>query len=210
MITHSFYPFGWSPPGLAAPWHFPDAGVWLLFAGSRREAIDWSRPLAGTGGDQTTLRVAAALVPGESRVFAVRAMSAAGVLEHSTHAAAVVALDENGNLPPTPLWPVFDTQATVLPTGEVRLAFSCDRQTGAARPYAFEILTDGGTGTIDTQHPLRTISAGEGEAIDVELTLSPSPPCRFAVRPVRAGRPGEMSDVTAAVSTPPALSIFRG
>ncbi len=168
------------------------------------ERIDWDNPVALLRSDQTSALVDHALVPHQRSVYAVRAVSARGVEEHSTHVVAYVELDETGRLLPPPLARPVDVTAEFERDGSLRLGFTYPASAGMASPDGFDILTDRGTGQLDTEQPLATIDQPAPGQLDFEIRLDrPQTDVLLAVRARSAGQPGPISP-TVLVAPPPA------
>ncbi len=73
--------------------------------------------------------------------------------------------------------------------GAVLLGFSCHPLPGMDTPTTFEVITDNGTGVMDTENPAATISASGLRETDFEVLVVPENlPARFAARARRDGK----------------------
>ncbi|MBS3734477.1 MAG: hypothetical protein KGY99_06070 [Phycisphaerae bacterium] len=171
------------------------------------DAVDYGQPVAWRQG-AGPVDVPIALSPGVRYVLAARAVSDAGILERNTHVLTTVEVNADGALlgapPPRP----EDVTADVLAAGDVRLAWSNRAALGLAEPDGFDVLSDGGTGTLDEDVPVATVDdvrPGQQE-FAVELP-APTSPLRLAVRARAAGRVGPISRPAPVYVPPPAASV---
>jgi len=132
----------------------------------------------------------------------LRAVSSADVEEHNTHVLCRAEIDDAGQLLPAALPVPFDITAESAAEDTVRVGFSCEVQPGYCQPSGFEILGDSGSGTIDEENPLASISWTDLTRADFLAEVPAAMlPAQFAVRAVgdgRQGRPSRIVTVAAA------------
>lgn len=152
-------------------------------------SIDYATLVAVAPLDSSTVSLALPLSYGQWHFLAARAVSAAGVEEHNTHVVCCAEVDETGVLAAPPLAAVTDLTAWADTDGEVVVGFSYQPPPGYAPAEQFEVLSDRGTGALDLQTPVETVSPGvsaDHEAVVVADVL----PALFAVRACANGRHG--------------------
>ncbi len=181
-----------------------------------RENVDYQTPLAWAPLDDWTGPVGLELSPNERHFLAARAVSAGGVEEQNTHVLCCVEVDEAGQLLPTALGPVSDLTAKAEPEGGVVIGYSYRPPPGCAQAEQFEVLSDGGSGSLDLQTPIAVIparvdSAGApGASQDYEAVVwADGLPAMFAVRACAVGRCGPIGPtVTVLAPVPPAPAVL--
>jgi lysophospholipase L1-like esterase len=173
-----------------------ELGGYNLYSGPTEGQIDWDTPVAYARPGQASL--ALPFQPGQAAVLAVRAVSAAGVVEHGGLALAHVAIDAAGQLLPPPLAEPSSLTALPLPgapgrspagPAEILVGFTCRTRDGMAAPSQFEVLSDHGTGELDLDTPVAVVSATAGRDEYQVVVSVASLPASFAVR----GRDGALT-----------------
>jgi hypothetical protein len=140
---------------------------------------------------------------GERYVFAARAVSQAGIEERNTSIFSYMETDELGGLMSAPLAQPDDVTAELVPNGCVLLGFSYRSSPGCQSSEAFDVFTDNGTGTLNLDAPVATITEFAREKEDFELLVEPAAlPAMFAVRASAGQRNGPLSRVVVAKSAP--------
>jgi hypothetical protein len=195
----------------APPFTGAVAGASLLYAtrGDARD-IDWDTPLA-----ILFPNASAAITPRELSVdvydaFAVRNVSAAGTVEHSTHVVALARRNAAGMLQSTVLPQPKRVSLSNVSDDRVQLTFVVHMAPGVTAPTAFDILGDDESGHFNLDEPLTTISAASGP-VPVRATVTVSRrPCRLAVRARRNESFGPLSRAVtvAALRVPPSPEIL--
>ncbi|MHC4981552.1 MAG: LamG-like jellyroll fold domain-containing protein [Planctomycetota bacterium] len=167
------------------------------------EAVDWAAPVAYTRVADTTVTAPLAAKYGESYVFAARALSAAGIEERNTSVLAYAEVDELGELLPAPLERANDLSSKVLADGSVILSFSYRSSPGCQQPEAFHVYSDNGTGTLDLDTPVATVTSFAPDQQDFEVVVVPaSLPAKLTVRAYAGQRNGPLSTVVTARQAP--------
>lgn len=186
--------------------NLPKAGYNIYHGLGDAAGIDWSAPVACTGlTDLASVKVE--LSPGKVHVLGARAVSANGVEESGCDVLTYVTIDAAGRLVPVLVAPT-DVQAWSLAAGVTAVSFRYRVRPGLPVPDYFEILTDGGSGTIDFDHPAMTIKPLPGTQERFQVRLSQSPPLRLCVRgcigEVKGPCGGIVAVTAGATTTPPA------
>ena len=160
------------------------------------ESIDWSTQVACTRHDQNQVAFQATLAPGQRHVYAARAVSTAGVEERNTHVTAYLEVDEQGSILPSPLSSPIELTTTVQIDASMLASFSHEVGDGESEPTSFELLSDFGTGEIDLQNPVDTLSDIAPGQKDFEfLVTSPILPALFTVRSRRDEQASPLCEV---------------
>jgi len=183
---------------------FPRAGFDLFRGEGAPEEIDYASPAAYLRAGQTEIDLPRQqLGPSTQYFYAARAVAASGTPERNTHALARVAVDGDGQLLPPPPPTPEDLAARTVADGNVLLTFSCVAGPGHARPDAFEVFSDDGTGVIDLGAPAAVLVGFAPGETDFETTVSPaSLPALLAVRAVADGRGSGLSEVVTVRNEP--------
>ncbi len=169
------------------------------------EGIDWEKPVAYLRADQDSIAFNQDLLPGRRYVYAVRAVSSAGVEECNTCVIIYVQTDDQGNLLPAPLSRPMDLTADVQ-QGSLLIGFSYYAPLGFAEADGFDVLGDNGTGQLDLDNPVATVARSQHDRFDFEVSIdSPDTSVLLAVRPRQDQRTGPMSEILfVPLSTAPA------
>ena len=184
-----------------------ELGGYNLYRGDTPETIDWDSPVACVRPGENQAAVVLPVVPGRQEVLAVRAVSAAGVEEHSQDVLARVEVDGDGRLLPAPLAVPAEVTAQRIDDRGVLVGFRCSAQPGEQAPASFEVLTDRGTWQLDLQNPAGTITVRDPNQADFQELISlESFPAMIAVRSRREGRLGRPSSAAIVhAASPPSL-----
>ena len=190
---------------------FPLGGYDICFGEGGPEAIDWSSPIAYLSPTEVQVQLNLTLTANAKYVTGVRPISSAGIAADTGTAFTYFEVDGNGLLQPAPLGRPTDVTAQVLGDGEVLVAFSCHALGGMIAPASYEILTDGGTGTIDLDTPVATVLPTYASQREFDATFSHgSLPALYAVRGRKDTQPGPLSAIVTVIpaatpSLPPVL-----
>ncbi len=165
------------------------------------EGIDWDNPIAYLMPGADSITFAQDLLPEQRYVYAVRAVSSAGVRERNTHVIAYVEPDEQGSLLPAPLArptdPTVEVQQSSLLIGFTYLA-----PIGFAQADGFDVLSDNSTGQLDFDNPVATVERSRNDRFDFEVSITrPDAPVLLAVRARLGEQVGPVSEI---VFVPPA------
>ena len=171
--------------------------------------IDWETPIASGTPGQETIDVAVALEANRRYLFAARNVSDADVKEHGVRAMAVVEVDEAGQLKPAPLPRPLALAIESADAESVRLSFACRAPLGFDAPETFEILSDGGTGTLDEENPVAVLSDLQAQQTDFVVSVPvASRPAKLAIRATRSSRNGPRSRIlTIPAETSPSVPV---
>ncbi len=198
---------GW--PLMTVPLAAPGYNVYLGPADLDR--MDFTAPAGYANLDSDAFTFPAAVTPGQPFTVAVRAVSATGVEEHNTHVIARGHVDEAGIF--VPALPRVTELSVLDRAGHLRVSFLAPHQAGASEPDRWDILGDGGTGTLDTTDPLAVLHqpGRPGEPLGVSISADPRP-TRLAVRAALGDRTGPLSPVRVvpAPSSPATPAAFGG
>ncbi|MFB3894420.1 MAG: hypothetical protein ACE15C_20660, partial [Phycisphaerae bacterium] len=176
-------------------------------AGGSRGDIDFSAPVATIPPGLATRDIAGlGHASGSDYWYALRAVSDSGVEERNTHVQALVRLNAAGKLAP-PMAAPRDVTAGRRKDGAVIVGFSYRVADGWPCPDAFDIFTDGGTGTLDLDHPLVSLPGAPRRREYEAIIVSPALPARFAVRPRTGPTAGPISSCVTVATAAPAQPI---
>jgi len=169
------------------------------------DMIDWDQAIAYTRYNVEAITINVPLMEGQKHVLAARAVSHLGVEEHNTHVLSYVELDAEGNLLPRPMSAPSEITTDIQGDGSLVMSFSYRPPTGFAPADAFEIFSDGGTGTVDLEEPVATLSNVEPHQTDFEVLLNvESFPVKLAARGLKGEQNGPLSrTITVALSPAP-------
>jgi hypothetical protein len=201
-MTYSHFAFGHFDYRHLAGWHFRGGGGFLVFQGlDSGQSIGWDAALAGLGEGSAQVSLRLPLPPGEIHALGARRVSAGGVLECSQGTYVLLRTDQAGNLS-GPLAPAQDLSIRSLLGGQLLLEFSYRPLTGYGQPTGFDILADAGNGTLDSQHPVATVTAALG-LTEYSCTLAPAArPTVLGVRPISANLAGPLAFVSVPTPAP--------
>lgn len=187
----------------------PKAGLNVYHGVGSADAIDYSSPVAYLRDAQTTANVPLSLAPGEQHFVGVREVSVDGVEETNSDAVACARADAAGALLDAPLPTPTDVTADVCGPQSVLVGFSCRPRPGLGEPEQFEVLSDGGSGVLDTDNPVATVAARNTQG-DFQTVVADVPlPAVFAVRCRRGEQTGPPSrTVLAAVDDVRAATLL--
>jgi hypothetical protein len=160
------------------------------------EDINWDTPIAFAPEDTSQVNIPVSFEPNRRYALATRRVSAAGVEEHNTHVVTILETSADGILQPAPLPRPFDLSFERVNADTIRLGFSCDVPLGFSEPMEFRIYGDGGTGEMDFETPVATMTehvAGRREFV-IELSIT-SLPMQLASQAWREGRSGSVSSI---------------
>ncbi len=159
------------------------------------EGIDWDKPVAYLRAGQDSITFDQDLLPGRSYVYAVRAVSSAGVEESKTFVIIYVQTDDQGNLLPAPLACPRDLTADVQQSS-LLIGFSYYAPVGFADADGFDVLGDNGTGQLDLDNPVATVERSRNDRFDFEVSIArPDTSVLLAVRPRQSQRTGPISEI---------------
>ncbi len=175
------------------------------------EAIDWSSPIAYLSPTEVQVQLNLPLAANVKYVAGVKPISSAGIAACSGTAFTYLEVDDNGLLQPAPLGQPTDVTAHLLGDGEVLVAFSSHAPSGMIEPASYEIVTDGGTGTIDLDAPVATVEPTYSGQREFDVTFNHgSLPAQYAVRGRNDAQLGPLSKIVTVIpaatpSLPPVL-----
>lgn len=174
----------------------PKAGVNVYHGQGGASGIDWTTPLACCGlADQAEVKLP--LAPNEVHVLGIRRVSAAGVEEGNARVLAHVRIDEAGQVQPV-LTAAVDVAARPIGGGGLAVSFRYLLPPGLVAPERFEVLSDGGTGTIDLENPVLVIGrlpmASRRERFEARLTVE-ARPLKLCVRACLGQAQGPISRI---------------
>jgi hypothetical protein len=185
----------------------PRAGVNVYHGAGSADAVDYAAPVACLREGQTTAELSLALPEGERHFLAARVVSPAGVEETNTHVITCARADGAGALLDPPLPACVDVTADVLDAESAVVGFSCSPEPGFATPTSFEVLSDAGTGTLDEDNPVATVSPRDDQD-DVQATVTGlALPALLVVRARRDGQAGPVSRTVRAAPATPAAPV---
>ena len=168
------------------------------------EHINWDNPVAYLRAEQQVITFIENLIPHQQYIYAVRAVSSSGIVEHNTNVITYVEIDEQGNLSPLPLAKPINLDAATTESG-IFIAFSYYRPIGFANPDKFEIIADFGNGQFDLDNPIGIVEPRYVGQYDFDTVVAKEPLLRrIAVRACKGERTGPLSN---AVIVPPSLSV---
>ena len=174
------------------------------------EGIDWENPIAYLVPGPNSITLAQDLSPGQRYIYAVRAVSSAGIEERNTHVIAYANTDEQGILLPAPLTrpkdPTVEVQQSALLIG-----FTYLTPIGFADADGFDVLGDNGTGQLDLENPVATVEKSRNDRFDFEVSIArPDTPVLLAVRARRGEQVGPVSKIVFVplVSAPTSIQIL--
>ncbi|MCD6377464.1 MAG: hypothetical protein J7L99_01290, partial [Planctomycetes bacterium] len=87
------------------------------------EHINWDNPVAYLRAEQQVITFRENLIPHQQYIYAVRAVSSSGIVEHNTNVITYVEIDEQGNLSPLPLAKPINLDVATTESG-IFVAFS--------------------------------------------------------------------------------------
>jgi hypothetical protein len=174
--------------------YVPGTGLHRFYRGDSAGAIDYTTPIAELRETAASLVIPDIDLTDHVPIWlGVRNVSAWGTEETNTHIVTRVGLDESHAMIGDPLDAPLEVTADAADSGSFTVGFSYRPPTGYAWPEAFEIITDHGTGTLDTTTPVASVAADRGVG-DYERCVTPATlPARYAVRAVSAGATGPLS-----------------
>lgn len=216
-MTQALEPLNTEPPAIEPGWMELRGGHCSLYHGlGSSEDVDYQMPLALTPLEDATVSLRLSLSPGQRHFLAARAISAAGIEEQNTHVVCCAEVDQAHVLLPPPLGVTSDLAAWCEPQGGVVIGFSYRPPLGYAAAEEFEVLGDGGSGSLDLQTPIATVPAqpsqptAPAESQDYEVVVAADVlPAMFAVRPCAGGRKGPVGrTVTVTAGVPPGPVIL--
>jgi len=184
---------------------FPKRGHKLYIGMGGLESIDWQNPIAYARQDAATLTLPVSLQPELPYALVARAVSALGVEERNTHVLTYVEINGDGDLQPTPLAALQDVTVEVESQQSIILGFSWSVPAGWSNATEFEVFSDNGTGELDLQNPVATVTDIDTRQSDYEVHLTPQTlPAKFAVRARCDSEIGPLSQtVTASLQPSP-------
>lgn len=170
-------------------------------------AVDWSNPVAHVGPAGGDVSVHLPAQAGQAYTLAARAVSAAGVEECNTHVILALVGAADGRLIQRLDAP---TDVCALLTGRsVSLAFRFTRSQGAAAPESFDVFTDGGTGSMNLNSAVASLSlAGQPEGCFSIVFEASTLPAGFAVAARRGDQTGSPSSVVQLATANPTAPTF--
>ncbi len=190
------------------PVAFAQAGFNIYHGLDDEQAIDWSTPVAFARSDDSLYDAPLALAAGLRHVFGIRAVSAYGIEEINTNVLAYADISSGGVL----LLPPLPRPSKVVALGQTNettiLTFSCLATSELVPADSFDILSDHGTGMIDTSSPVATVTASNTQQNQFEVTIPPgASPEKLAVRARSGERLGALSRIVTIRATTPVPSI---
>ena len=150
------------------------------------DSVDYATPIAFIPvAEAEGFTVPLELAAGTSHTLAARAVQEGGTEEHNTHVTLQVTLDDQGRLVAGTLPVPYDLAAQWYSDGSLAAGFRCQAEASAPLT-ALEILTDGGSGIIDTEHPIAVIAMPSPDRDTFAVHLAaPAVAALMAVRAVR-------------------------
>jgi hypothetical protein len=171
----------------------PKGGINIYRGLSDLAAVDWDAPAALLRPGQTQAQIALDLPSDQVTVLAARRVSDQGIEERSTHVAAYVRADAEGQICRPVLSRAVDLSARLSGLNHVDLRFAIHLLTGECPPQWLDVLADGGTGQLNLDEPVASVAyqAGRSEYV-VNFAATPAPRM-LAVRARRDGQVGPLS-----------------
>jgi hypothetical protein len=159
------------------------------------EGIDWEKPVACLRSGQDSITFGQDLSPNRRYVYAIRAVSAAGVEERNTHVITYVQTDDQGSLLSAPIARPTDLTADVQQSS-LLIGFSYYAPVGFAEADGFDVLSDNGTGQLDLDNPVATVESSGEDRFDFEVAIArPETSLLLAVRARHGQRTGPISEI---------------
>lgn len=136
------------------------SGCSVLYHGGSMEEIDFDNILAVTEIDACRVSPPGYVQHNSGSVYfyVVRRANICGCQEHTLSAAVKVVIGADGNLVQPQPNEVFDAKAEQVDGGKVHLVWYYCPLEQKAEPICFNVYYDGGTGRIDYQNPIATVS----------------------------------------------------
>jgi len=187
------WPFGYFPPGHWPPWHFSGQGGYQLYRGEGREPadVDFSEPVGCAQAGQTDAYAFAAALAAETEyVYALRAVSDAGIEDQNVTCYCRARIDGEGSLIGERPNMVLSASRRRAAGGKLAVAFTYSRLGEKAEAATVQIARATGD-AIDWESPLATVALAAGKATrhDGKLaeTFDDGETVRLALRAVTAG-----------------------
>ena len=168
------------------------------------EHINWDNPVAYLRAEQQVITFKEDLIPCQQYIYAVRAVSSSGIVEHNTNVITYVEIDKQGNLSSLLLAKPINLDIAITENG-IFVVFSYYRPIGFANPDKFEIIADFGDGQFDLDNPIGIVEPRYVGQYDFDTVVAKEPLLRrIAVRACKGECTGPLSN---AVIVPPNLSV---
>ncbi|MGA1980351.1 MAG: hypothetical protein ABSG99_07320 [Sedimentisphaerales bacterium] len=151
---------------LSLGWFWPRvAGCSTLYRGNSMETIDFDNILAVGALDAEQIQTPGYLSHANSTTYfyVIRRANNCGDLEHTLVAAVRVSIDSDGDLAQPRPNSIFEAKAEQLAGSKVRLLWYYCPLDQNSEPECFNIYYDNGTGQIDYENPIATISYAGGK-----------------------------------------------
>ena len=146
---------------LTLGWFWPRvAGCFTLYRGASMETIDFDNILAVGALDAEQVQTPKYLAHANSTAYfyVIRRVNNCGDLEHTLAAAVKVSIDADGDLVQLGPNSIFEARAKQLAGSKAKLLWYYCSLGQNSEPGCFKIYYDNGTGQIDYENPIATIS----------------------------------------------------
>jgi hypothetical protein len=146
---------------LSLGWFWPRvAGCSMLYRGNNMETIDFDNILTIGALDVKQIQPPGYLAHANSTThfYVIRRANSCGDLEHTLAAAVKVSIDASGNLEQPRPNSIFEARTDPLAGSKVKLLWYYCPLDQNSEPACFNIYYDNGTGQIDYENPIATIS----------------------------------------------------
>ena len=158
----------------AATLYRQGASVHNVYRGDSAGEVDYDTLVGRARGSGPLLSVQNIALPADQTSYlGVRRVSLAGVEETNTDRIAAVTLDAAGQVVAGTPGAVRTIAVHALADGSFVVGFSQPSGASPATPDRFEVFSDGGTGTLQTDQPVATVAARAGRE-DYTVRLKPA------------------------------------
>jgi hypothetical protein len=136
------------------------AGCSMLYRGDSMETIDFDNILAVGALDAKQIQPPRYLTHANSTThfYIIRRANSCGDLEHTLAAAVKVSIDAEGNIEQPRPNSIFEARTEQLAGSKIKLLWYYCPLDQNSEPECFKIYYDNGTGQIDYENPIATIS----------------------------------------------------
>jgi hypothetical protein len=165
------------------------AGCSILYRGDSIETIDFDNVLTVAAPDAKQIQPPGYLTHANNTTYfyVIRRANSCGDLEHTLAAAVKVSIDANGNLEQPKPNSIFEAKAEQLASNRVKLLWYYCPLDQNSEPECFNIYYDDGTGQIDYENPIATISYAGRKFYSFESNPLEAGRYLFAIRVKDAG-----------------------
>jgi hypothetical protein len=146
---------------LSLGWFWPRvAGCSMLYRGNSMETIDFDNILAVGALNAEQIQPPGYLAHTNSTTYfyVIRRANSCGDLEHTLAAAVKVSIDAEGNIEQPRPNSIFEAMAEQLASSKIKLLWHHCPLDQDSKPACFNIYYDNGTGQIDYENSIATIS----------------------------------------------------